>query len=349
MTFAERIFRSKFFIKLRHWEYWPFGILQAPFFFYWFWLSIKARSFFFFSASNPTIYTGGMMGESKKDALDLVPDSLKPKTILIKIPTNEDAVQTAMKNSRLNFPVIFKPDLGERGWMVRKINNEEELKQYLTEAPTDFLIQEFLDLPLEFGVFYVRKPSESAGKVISINSKEMLAVTGNGQDTLAELAYKNDRAHLQEERLQKIFSERWRVVIPANEVIVLNSIGNHCLGTKFMNGNNLITPKLNASFDAISKQVDGFYFGRYDLRCATLSDLENGNVKIMELNGCGAEPAHIYQPGFSFWQALGVMYQHWKTLYEISVENHKRGVPYITFAEGRKTYLRTKKIFNSKR
>jgi hypothetical protein len=349
MTFAARIFRSKFFIKLRHWEYWPFGILQAPFFLYWFWLSIKARSFFFFSASNPTIYTGGMMGESKKEALDLVPDSLKPKTILIKLPTHDDAVQTAMKNSGLDFPVIFKPDLGERGWLVRKIHNQEDLKQYLTEVPTDFLIQEFIDLPLEFGVFYVRKPSEATGKVISINSKEMLAVTGNGQDTLAKLVYKNDRARLQEERLQKIFSHRWHDVIPAHEVIVLNTIGNHCLGTKFMNGNNLITSKLNSTFDAISKQVDGFYFGRYDLRCASLSDLENGQVKIMELNGCGAEPAHIYQPGFSFWQALGVMYRHWKTLYEISVENHKRGVPYITFAEGRKTYLRTKKIFNSKR
>jgi hypothetical protein len=213
-------------------------------------------------------------------------------------------------------------------------------------VPTDFLIQEFLDLPLEFGVFYVRKPSQSTGQVISINAKEMLSVTGNGQDTLAKLVYRNDRARLQEERLQKIFNDRWNLIIPANEVVVLNTIGNHCLGTKFMNGNNLITPKLNASFDAISKQVNGFYFGRYDLRCASLTDLENGNVKIMELNGCGAEPAHIYQPGFSFWQALGVMYQHWKTLYEISVENHERGVPYITFADARKTYLRTKRIFN---
>lgn len=348
MTLTERIFRSKFFIKLRHWEYWPFGILQAPFFLYWFWLSIKARSFFFFSASNPSIYTGGMLGESKKDALDLVPDSLKPKTILIKLPTTEVDVLLVIQNAGLNFPIIFKPDLGERGWMVRKIKNEVQLKQYIVEVPTDFLVQEFLDLPLEFGVFYVRKPSEPTGKVISVNSKEMLAVTGNGRETLAKLIYKNDRARLQEERLQKVFSARWHVVIPANEVVMLNTIGNHCLGTKFMNGNNLITPKLNASFNAISKQVDRFYFGRYDLRCNSLADLENGNVKIMELNGCGAEPAHIYQPGFSFWQALGVMYQHWRTMFEISVENHKRGVPYITFAEARKTYLRTKAIFNTK-
>jgi hypothetical protein len=348
MTFIERITRSKFFIKLTNWEYWPFGILQAPFFLYWIWLSIKARSFFFFSASNPSIYSGGMLGESKKEALDLVPDEYRPKTILVRLPTTINQVLSAINEVGLKLPVIFKPDIGERGFMVRKIRNQTEIEKYLNEVPTDFLIQEFLDLPLEFGVFYVRKPSDSTGKVVSINSKEMLTVTGNGKDTLAELVYKNGRAHLQGGRLQKIFAHQWNSIVPPNETIELNSIGNHCLGTKFMNGNNLITPTLNDSFDMLSKRVKGFYFGRYDLRCASLADLENGNVKIMELNGCGAEPAHIYQPGFSFWQALKVMYNHWRLLYEISVENHKRGVPYVTFAEARKTYLRTKKIFSKR-
>lgn len=348
MTLFERIYRSDFSIKLRHWEYWPFGILQAPFFFYWLWLSLKARSLFFFSASNPSIYTGGMLGESKKAALDLVPDLFKPKSILVKLPVTVDKVLADINKSGLTFPVIFKPDIGERGWLVRKIHNETEIAEYLSVVPTDFIVQEFLDLPLEFGVFYVRKPSEENGKVISITSKEMLTVVGNGVDTLAVLVYKNDRAKLQTERLAKIFALRWQTVIPKGEQVSLNTIGNHCLGTKFMNGSSLITDKLNASFDKLSKQVQGFYFGRYDLRCATLEDLENGSVKIMELNGCGAEPAHIYQPGFSLWQALVVLYRHWKVMYEISAENHKQGVPYISFAEARETYIRTKAIFSCK-
>jgi hypothetical protein len=346
MTLFERIYRSNFSIKLRHWEYWPFGILQAPFFLYWMWLSFKARSFFFFSASNPSIYTGGMLGESKKEALDLVPDTYKPKTILIKLPATPEDVLRAMANVRLTYPLIFKPDLGERGWMVRKIHTEAEAKKYLQEVPIDFLIQEFLDLPLEFGVFYVRKPSEETGRVISINSKEMLSVTGNGTDSLATLVYKNDRAKLQLQRLSESFALQWQTVIPKGETFLLNTIGNHCLGTKFLNGNALITPALNASFNSLSKKIDGFNFGRFDLRCTSHEDLERGNVKIMELNGCGAEPAHIYQPGFSLWQALKVLYQHWTLLYEISSENHQRGVPYITFSEARKTYLRTKEIFS---
>lgn len=344
MSFFERISRSNLIIKLTNWEYWPFGILQAPFFFYWLWLSLKARSLFFFTASNPAIFSGGMLGESKFDVLNLLPDQLKPKTLLIKIPASLKDVRSIMREAGLVYPVIFKPDLGERGWMVRKIHNDQEVNQYLFEIKTEFLIQEFLELPLEFGVFYVRKPSEPEGKVISINSKEMLTVTGNGMDSLATLINQNPRAKLQYERLKPLFENSWNKVVAKDETILLNAIGNHCLGTKFMNGNNLITPKLNESFNNISKQIDGFYFGRYDLRCASLEDLENGSIKIMELNGCGAEPAHIYQPGFSLWQALKVLYRHWTLLYEISIENHKRNVPYVTFREGRKAYLRVKSI-----
>ena len=54
----------------------------------------------------------------------------------------------------------------------------------------------------------------------------------------------------------------------------------------FINSNHLITPALSASFDRISKQIDGFYFGRFDLRVKTIEDLEAGNIQILELNGC---------------------------------------------------------------
>ena len=344
MTVFERIYRSNFLIKLRSWEYWPFGIVQAPFFVYWLWLSLKARSLFFFSASNPSIFSGGMMGESKFDVLKLVPKQFQPQSILVKFPSQAEDLLSRIQQSSLTFPLIFKPDLGERGWMVRKINNEEEVKKYLTEINTDFLIQEFIDLPLEFGVFYVRKPSDETGKIVSITSKEMLSVVGDGKSPMGELIRKNDRAKLQVQRLSTIFASQWNDIIPEGKIIELNSIGNHCLGTKFLNGNSLITDRMTESFDNLSKQISGFYFGRFDLRCASLKDLEQGNIMIMELNGCGAEPAHIYQPGFSLWNALKVMRNHWRTLYEVSVENHKRGVTYLTFSEARRNYVRTRSI-----
>lgn len=287
---------------------------------------------------------GGMFGESKFEVLEKVPIPSKPKTILIKLPATTGTVLQQMCERGLTFPIIFKPDLGERGWMVRKISNEEDIGNYLEKIKIDFLAQELVDLPLEFGVFYVRYPGEAFGRVTSIVGKEMLNVTGDGRKTLQVLILEKERAKLQWNSLKVAYQDRLTHIIPLGEKMELVSIGNHCLGTKFLNENGLITVKLSASFDRISKQIEGFYFGRFDLRVASLHDLENGNVRVLELNGCGAEPAHIYEPGFSFSEALGVLFRHWHDIYRISKENHKRGVAYISFREARIIYKNFKTL-----
>ncbi len=344
MNFFSRIFHSNFFIKVRSWEYWPFGILQAPIFPYWLWLSLKSKSLVFFSASNPGILMGGMFGESKFEVLEKVPESLKPKAILIKLPTSVEMILGRMKENGMTFPLILKPDLGERGWMVKRISNSRDIENYVAEIKTDFMVQELVDLPLEFGVFYIRYPSEANGRVTSIVGKEMLSVKGDGKRTLQELILDQDRARLQWETLKVIYKDKISFVLPLGEKVELVSIGNHCLGTRFLDKNHLISEKLSNSFDVISKQVDGFYFGRFDLRVATLEDLENGNIKVMELNGCGAEPAHIYQPGFPLGKAFGVLFRHWRDIYRISSEHHQRGIAYISFKEARSIYKRFKAL-----
>ncbi|HWA33543.1 MAG TPA: hypothetical protein VG737_05415 [Cyclobacteriaceae bacterium] len=344
MNLLTRVTSSNFFIRLKSWEYWPFGVLQAPLVFYWVWLSLKARSPVFFSASNPGILMGGMFGESKFEVLEKVPASVKPVTLFVKQPSGIDEIMQRMEIAGLHFPVIAKPDLGERGWMVKRINSQRQLDDYLSAIKLDFLIQDLVDLPLEFGVFYVRYPDEPAGRVTSIVGKEMLSITGDGRKTWRELILEKERARLQWEVLQNVYKDKLDDKPGAGETIELISIGNHCLGTKFLNRNDLITPELSSSFDRISKQVDGFYFGRFDLRTASYEDLAMGRVKVLELNGCGAEPAHIYQPGFSFLKALAVMFKHWSDMYRISVENHKHGVAYISFREARSIFRKFRSL-----
>jgi hypothetical protein len=339
-----KIARSNFGIKLRSWEYWPFGIVQLPLFIYWLWLSLKARSLFFFSASNPEIPMGGMIGESKFDVLKLVPEEVKPKGILIKLPVTTSDVLDLLDQHQFKLPVVFKPDLGERGWMVKIIRSRADIEQYVKQIRLDFIVQELVDYPLEFGVFYVRYPNEQNGIVNSITMKEFLYVIGDGKSTLEELILSKDRAKLQWEILKVAYAQQLTSVPEKGVRMELVSIGNHCLGTTFLNGNHLITEKLNSSFDRLSKRVKGFYFGRYDIRCASLEDLENGKIKVLELNGCGAEPAHIYQPGFSLIEAFGVLFTHWRNLYVISTQNHSRGVPYISFREGSAIYKRFKAL-----
>lgn len=335
--------KSARLIRLQSWEYWPFSVVYIPVFAYWLWLSLKARSFFFFSASNPSIESGGMLGESKIAILDLIDEDYKPVTVFVKRSLSEALLSSTFFKANLNFPVIAKPNVGERGWGVEKIGNMAALYAYHQKSPVDYLIQEYVDYPLEFGVFYYRMPGQWHGTISSIVQKEFLSVTGNGHDSLAKLILANDRAVLQWGLLKVKYAKSLHKVVPIAKKMTLVTIGNHCLGTKFLNANHLITPELTAVFDKISIGIDGFYYGRYDLRCSNLEDFYQGkNIKIMELNGAGAEPAHIYDPGFSIWEGWKVLLHHWKVLYEISMLNHKNGTPYMRLSEAREILRRIK-------
>ncbi|MEO6286881.1 MAG: hypothetical protein ABIN80_05425 [Dyadobacter sp.] len=335
--------KSAGLIRLKSWEYWPFSVVYIPVFVYWLWLSFKARSFFFFSASNPSIESGGLLGESKIDILNLINDAYKPVTVLVKRNWDADIATALFTNANLEFPVIAKPNAGERGWGVEKIETLAALQAYHQKSPVDYLIQEYVPFPLEFGVFYYRIPNQPYGTISSIVQKEFLSVTGNGRDNLGELILASDRAVLQWDLLKTKYEQSLHKVLPTGKKMTLVTIGNHCLGTKFLNANHLITPELTSVFDKISMEIDGFYYGRYDLRCTNLADLYQGkNIKIMELNGAGAEPAHIYDPGFTIWEGWKVLLQHWNMLYQISVYNHKTGVTYMRFSEARAIWKRIK-------
>jgi hypothetical protein len=342
MNIWEKVTRSNFLIRLRNWEYWPFGIIQFPAMVYWLWLSCRARSLVFFSASNPGIPMGGMLGESKYHVLRNIPQQYVPTTLFIEPPVTASSVSARMAAAGLKLPVIFKPDLGERGYMVKKIGTTDEIDQYLRNMNASFLIQEWISLPLEYGVFFIKFPDEVKGKVISLVAKEMLSVTGDGKATLQELILGKDRAKLQWKKLRIMYRERLNAVIPAGQKMELVSIGNHAQGARFINANHLINERLSENFDSIGRSVPGFYFGRFDVRCSSLEDLYEGNVKIMELNGCGAEPGHIYDEDFPLWEAFRAPVVYWKYIFMISRANREKGVDYISFREALAHYRKFK-------
>lgn len=275
-----------------------------------------------------------MIAASKKSILDIIPQQYIPKTILLSNPENHQKIVESMKKKGLDYPVIFKPDLGERGWKVEKISNAQGAIDYLDAFKGDLQIQEYIDLPFEAGVFYYRFPDEEKGTVSSIVVKELLFVLGDGVSTLKQLIINKPRARLQLEKLENIWNEKINTVPVKGEKIALEPIGNHNRGTAFLNGNHLIDEQLITSFDLISKQIEGFYYGRYDIRCKDEDALKKGNVMIMELNGAASEPAHIYQSGYPIFKAYKSLFYHWKVMYRISIANHKKGIPYTSFKQG---------------
>ncbi len=331
----KKITRSNFLIKLTNWEFWPFYVLYIPVFAFWGTLILRARAVFFFSASNPSIENGGMLGESKIKILNAIPPELKPTTIYCQPDISRKHLLTTLDEHNIHYPFILKPDIGERGSFVEKIQSEKELEDYLRKIKVPFLAQDYIDYPIEMGVFYYRYPSRAKGKVSSIVLKKMLSVVGDGTKTIKELMLMNPRAKLQLSSLEKVWGDQLEQVLPYGEEKELESIGNHCRGTAFLNGNDLINDQLHEVFDQISKSIPGFYFGRFDMRCRSIEDLYKGQgIKIMELNGAGSEPGHIYQPGTSIFTAYRDIFHHLNVLLKISKENHKSGVPYMTLREG---------------
>lgn len=314
------------------------NVVYLPIMIYYVWLSWRARSFFFFTASNPSIENGGMLGESKWQIFKLLPKGTFPNTIFLEknpnIILNTTDILQKMQENNIHFPCIAKPDRGERGWNVQKINNQTELNIYQKNIQVDFLIQNFVDYPIELSVFYYRYPNQKNGYVSSVTAKELLSVMGNGKNTLKELVLQKPRAVLQYEILEKEYQHEWDNIVPKGEKKLLVPYGNHCRGAMFLDYKHVIDAEFRRFFDELSQQIQGFYYGRYDLRCHSIEELKAGkNFQIVELNGAGAEPSHIYQPNYSFFEAQKTLFFHYKTLCNISIENHKKGAVYWTFKQ----------------
>ncbi len=338
----------RLYIKIFSWEYWPMYVVYFPVSFYYVYLAAKARSFFFFSASNPTIETGGMFFESKIKIFELIPRELYPATIYIDEKDSLEQILNTMSEHAIAFPVIAKPDRGERGWCVQKIENENELIIYKTINKIPFLIQDFVPYDLEFSIFYCKKPSEKKGRITSVTFKNLLSIRGDGISTVDKLIKKNNRAFLQYHTLKNSKSIDFKMILPKGVKQILVPYGNHVRGSEFLDYNHIIEPQLVNTIDDISSRIKGFYYGRFDLRCTSLEDLKAGkNIQILELNGAGAEPAHIYDPKYSYIKAQQVLAYHYKLMYDIAIENNKRGVKFMTFKQY-KALKKEEKIFKMK-
>jgi hypothetical protein len=305
----------------------------------WVFYAIKSRSLFFFNASNPSIQNGGFMNESKMKIYDLIPQKYYPKTQLISSNSQFHEALNIQQTESILMPFIAKPDIGLRGSGVKKINSIQDFEGYHQKADFNYLIQNLIPYPNEIGVFYVRFPNQQKGKITGIVAKEFLIIEGDGRSTIQQLVLKNPRYAFQLEALKKDISIDLNEIIAVNEKRNLVPFGNHARGAKFMDASDLISPKLNDVIDKMCQEIPEFYFGRLDIMYKSIADLENGNhFLIVEINGAGSEPTHIYDPKHSLFFAWRELARHITYMYKISRQNHKKGVSYLTFKEGVKEY-----------
>ena len=69
----------------------------------------------------------------------------------------------------LGFPLVLKPDFGQRGQGVEIVNDWQAARRWVDHCEEGFLAQEFIT-GLEFGVHWAKFPNEEKGTITSLCS-----------------------------------------------------------------------------------------------------------------------------------------------------------------------------------
>ncbi len=323
--------RKSFFYSWRKWiyfEFWPAWFFYIPIIPYYLFLSLKYRSLFIPFYANPLLKHGGLIGESKWDFLKHLDPQSRNTLPVVKINKsfNFNEVLKLIEKNGIQFPLVAKPDVGQRGFGVRILTDRNQLQEYIHLSEGEILVQQKSQFFQEAGVFYVRYPGHEKGFLFSITDKKFPFVIGDGISRLGDLILGDPRARI----ISGVYFERHREhldqIIAKGEKYLLSECGNHCQGALFLDGQSLATPELLQAIELVARRIPDFYFGRFDLRYQDSNSFMQGeNFEIIEVNGAGAEATHIWDRKTKLWEAYRVLFVQWNYLFSIGAELKRQG------------------------
>lgn len=317
--------------RISRWEFWPYYVTNSVTFLYVLYLGcFRYRRPTLFTAVNPSIKPdSGFIGERKSSIFnDLSQDSLGRWQLVEaenSVTDKRSIFKHFMENNSMDYPVVLKPDRGQRGIGVCVCLNEKDAFDWLEDIDDDFIIMEFHPGE-EFGVFYYRFPEEQAGRIFSITRKKHLFVVGDGHHTLEELILRDARALCMAPTFLERLQPELLNIVAAGESVQLGRVGAHSLGTLFLDGAYLVSDELLMAIEEIARPYKGFYFGRFDVKAANEKALQEGeNLKVIEINGVTSEATHIYDPANSLLYGWKTLMQQWDIAFQIASRNAQNG------------------------
>lgn len=332
MTFRTKRLLWARWQRLRRWEFWPVWMVYPPVLLSWLWHGLRLRGLTLWTNCNPAMEASGIALEEKGGILDSFRGKEGKVRIAryLRIPARtKDAFARGrgwMKTQGLDFPIVLKPDFGQRGQGVEIVNDEDGMTRWMTHCEEGFLVQELIS-GLEFGVQWARFPDEAHGEIRSLCQKHPQKVIGDGRRSLEELIVADDRAVLMASYYFSKYEEYLGKIPEDGEPFVLAPIGTHARGAVFTDERHLVTKELGEAFDELGDRYPGFHFGRYDVKVPSVEDLQAGrNIVVLELNGVMGEPAHIYQPGYPWRKGIADLCEHFRVAAEIGLAWRSRGV-----------------------
>ncbi len=321
--------------RLTQWEFWPTWAAYTPLVPYFIYLAVKHRSLTLFTAANPGIPSGGLTGESKAAILRHLAKRARtvPEFVLLDHFDRRAQARTFLAAYGDPYPVVAKPDVGERGQGVAILRDDSQLDNHLEKNPSLTILQRYAP-GLEFGVFYYRFPGQSHGCVLSITQKHFPALAGDGRSMVEQLILNDSRAVCLAEVYRKVSPLDMRYIPRRGESITLAEIGSHCRGAIFEDASYLISEELTSVLDEIVDHHEGFHLGRFDVRAPSREALRAGqSIQVLELNGVAGEATHIYDPRVSIRAAYQSLMTQWRLAFEIGAANRARGHDPMPFAD----------------
>lgn len=318
--------------QYQRWEFWPAWLFYPPVAAMCAWLAVQYRGIALPTVANPAFRNGGIVGESKIESLQALmfaaPDAVADGYLIAagQLTERRQRLASLRREHGLSYPFVLKPNVGQRGAGFRLVRFAAEAEQYLAQVESDVVLQRYVGDPKEIGVFYYRFPGQQRGEVFAITEKVFPEIVGDGEKTFEELVNADARASLISKTYTDRFPELCGRVLPAGDRVRLVEAGNHCQGCIFRDGGHLMSEALRDRIDQISRNLPGFFIGRYDIRYSSDADLERGeNFKIIELNGAASEATNIYDERNSLLTAYRTLYRQWDLVYAIGRANRDLG------------------------
>ncbi|MFG0244404.1 MAG: alpha/beta fold hydrolase [Phycisphaerales bacterium JB054] len=356
--------------RARRREFWPAALLYTPVAIRLLATAARHRGLLTFTCVNPVIGAGGgVVGESKhriQSGLEGLGEGVM-RTVLLEPGDTETrlaALDQAIADGRLPdaYPLVLKPDAGQRGYGVKVVKGPADARDYFTRMTRPVLAQQYHPGPVEVGVLWVREPDaaeannntpDRVGRVFSVTSKEFPRLNADGRHTIEQLIYRHPRYRMQADILLDRMAGRRLEIPDRDETVSLGNIGNHAQGALFRDGMHLMTPELEAWIDRAATAFrgtepaeaarpegdNGLDFGRFDIRARSIEDLASArNLGIIELNGTTAESTNIYDPDRSVWWTWGVLLRQWQALFRLGARRRRLGVRPMGLAELRRAW-----------
>lgn len=278
-----------------------------------------------FKNVNPGMsHFSGMVEIPKSEIQKNLPKKYLPQSVLC---LQEDSFSEVLKKKsaqKIEYPIICKPNTGERSNGVQYIINDQELKTYIGKKSADFLLQEFLDYKHEYGLAVERKDRKNF-RITSLAQKNTPVITGNGTSTIQELVQKLPLTSPEKNKILANTAATEKKSIPKKgQTISIVRTASISLGTKIIDCRKYITPEMEKSISLVLQKYKGFHVGRFDIKANSISDIAKGKFKIIELNGINGIPMHIYDGKFTLDQKYDELEQYFHRLLKRAERNQKK-------------------------